>query len=310
MTKYFRVAEHNFAITAPDAIFASLPNYEPFELSIQPENLLYHLTVNEPVDALDTDTSAFEPVYVESLIRTEPNDLKMPRLDIYRNADKWLILEATDKQSPFSLRVEASADFSEAILDHTLPQTVDPQAQRSPVRFAVDNAAMLLFAFASAKYATLEMHASVTVRGDYGYLFLGKSGTGKSTHSQQWMKAFPDAWLLNDDNPVVRLKPDGVYVYGSPWSGKTPCYKNDVRRVGAFVKLLQAPYNKVHTLKLPEAYAYVLSSASGLKIVSEVMDVLFDTISTIIQTAPVYGLECLPDTAAAELCAQTIMPKI
>ncbi|MBR5064457.1 MAG: hypothetical protein IKX05_07060, partial [Bacteroidales bacterium] len=48
--------------------------------------------------------------------------------------------------------------------------------------FALNNALMLLFAFASAWEGALEMHASVVMNDGKGYLFLGKSGTGKSTH--------------------------------------------------------------------------------------------------------------------------------
>jgi len=309
ITNYFRVAEHDFAISANEKLFTLLPNYEPFKLETKSDNLLFHLTVANQVSAIDVVTDGYEPVYVEKLIKTEIKDTNMPRLDIYRNEKEWLILEAVNKKSPYILCVKANADFSEGLVEYVVPDEIKQEAERHPIRFAIDNAAMLIYAFSTAKYATLEMHASVTVRGNYGYLFLGKSGTGKSTHSQQWMKAFDDAWLLNDDNPIVRLKEDGVYVYGSPWSGKTPCYKNDFRRVGAFVKLVQAPYNQMHTLRLPEAYAYILSSASGLKIVPDVMDVLFETMSTIIKKVQVYGLECLPNTDAAELCAQTVTPR-
>ena len=56
---------------------------------------------------------------------------------------------------------------------------------------------------------------------------MGKSGTGKSTHSRLWLENVPGATLLNDDNPIVRLTLVGAIVYGSPWSGKTPCYKNE-----------------------------------------------------------------------------------
>ena len=59
-------------------------------------------------------------------------------------------------------------------------------------RFAIDNAAMLLFAFSTAGKGTLEMHASVTVKDGKGYLFLGHSGTGKSTHSRQWLETYED----------------------------------------------------------------------------------------------------------------------
>lgn len=294
--KNYLVAEHLFTVEASEAVYALMTNYAPFEQPQVPAGLqpLFTLTVHEQVAEDARPMPDWQTVYIDN------SEEEMPRLEIYRNGAEWELLEAVNKKSPISLHLTMSEDFSEGHL-----KVLDPAKSR----FAVDNATMLLFAFASAKYATLEMHASVTVRGDYGYLFLGKSGTGKSTHSRQWLETFPDAWLLNDDNPVVRLKDDGVYVYGSPWSGKTPCYKNDVRRVGAFVKLLQAPYNKMHTLRLPEAYAYILSSSSGLKIIPEIMDVLFDTISRLIQTIPVYGMECLPDHDAARLCADTITPK-
>jgi len=286
------VAEHYFVIEAAESVFEPMTNYAPF-ISTFPQNKqpLFELQVEEPQETLPIISEEWESLY------TDKSDADMPRIEIYRNGDEWILRESMMRDGEACLQITASHDFSKCRLLQ-LP---------SKSRFAIDNASMLLFAFTSARFATLEMHASVTVRGDYGYLFLGKSGTGKSTHSRMWLETFEDAWLLNDDNPVVRLKEDGAYVYGSPWSGKTPCYKNDVRRIGAFVKLVQAPYNKAHTLRLPEAYAYILSSSSGLKIVPEMMDQLYDTISRLIQTVQVYGLECLPDNDAAQLCAQTVM---
>ena len=290
--KQYIVAEHLFSIEAPETLFGQMPNFTPFEVHEAAGKPIFTLTIHEPEKVLPSVKPEWETVY------DDISEEDMPLLQIFRHSEGWVLLEAPDHRAPICLMLTMSPDFSSAhlyMLCNTNP------------RFAVDNATMLLFAFATASLSTLEVHASVTVRGDYGYLFLGKSGTGKSTHSQQWLKAFPDAWLLNDDNPIIRLKEDGVYVYGSPWSGKTPCYKNDVRRVGAFVKLLQAPYNKMHTLRLPEAYAYILSSSSGLKIIPEIMDSLYATMSRLVQTVPVYGLECLPDTAAAHLCAETVM---
>jgi hypothetical protein len=134
-------------------------------------------------------------------------------------------------------------------------------------------------------------------------LFLGHSGTGKSTHARQWLAAFEDAWLLNDDNPILRVMNDGqVRVYGSPWSGKTPCYKNADVPVGAIVKLSQAPHNKLETISLPQAYAYMLSSASGLKMEQTMADNIFETIKHIITHTSCYQLDCLPNEEAAKVC--------
>ena len=156
------------------------------------------------------------------------------------------------------------------------------------------------------------MHAAVVVRREVkrrkgeeakGYLFLGHSGTGKSTHARQWLAAFEDAWLLNDDNPILRVMDNGeVRVYGSPWSGKTPCYKNESAPVGGIIKLSQAPENKIQTISLPQAYAYMLSSASGLKMEQTMADNMFETIKHIITHIPCYHLACLPNEEAARVC--------
>lgn len=293
MQYIYKVAGFYFAIDMSESEHNLLTNYEPFAVNSNSEELLFSLTIDQNYSAP-----------IEEKVFTDSSDDDMPRIEICRTKDGWLIEESVLKTSPLCLHLYATTDFKRAWLRY----------EQQNVRFAIDNAAMLLFAFATAKQHTLEMHASVTIKDGYGYMFLGKSGTGKSTHSRMWLNAFPQAWLLNDDNPIVRLQQDEqgrvqAFVYGSPWSGKTPCYKNQQAPIGAIVKLAQAPYNKIHPLRLPEAYAYILSSASGLKIVPEMMDALYETIAQLIQTIQVYGMECLPDTDAALVCAQAVEPK-
>lgn len=109
------------------------------------------------------------------------------------------------------------------------------------------------------------MHASVTENKGFAYLFLGKSGTGKSTHSSLWLKYIANSELLNDDNPAVRCFPDGrIIVYGTPWSGKTPCYRNKSLPVGAFVRLQQHPQNEIQEEPKIKAFASILSSCSTM----------------------------------------------
>ena len=88
------------------------------------------------------------------------------------------------------------------------------------------------------------------------YLFLGPSGTGKSTHAQLWLQHIKDTQLINDDNPVIR----GNMVYGSPWSGKTPCYRKVRYPLGGLVVLSQAPHNKICRINGVQAYAAPPSS--------------------------------------------------
>jgi hypothetical protein len=179
------------------------------------------------------------------------------------------------------------------------------------LKFAVNNALMVLYAIASAPYNTALFHAAVVNYEGKGYMFLGKSGTGKSTHARLWLKYNEGSELLNDDNPVVRIENDAegdgvTRVYGSPWSGKTPCYKNEVYPLGGFVMLSQAPHNKIERLRGVRAYAALVPCISGKRWESVIADGLHKTENALAMNVPVWYLECLPDEDAAKLCCETI----
>lgn len=172
--------------------------------------------------------------------------------------------------------------------------------------FSVNNAIMVMYALNTANRKTLLFHSSVVSYQGRGYMFLGKSGTGKSTHSSLWLKYIEGTELVNDDNPVVRILDSGeVRVYGSPWSGKTACYRNVSYPVGAIVKLDQAPHNDIQRLKGVNAYAVVMASVSGKRWDSRLAEGLHETENLLAQLVPFWHLDCLPDEAAARLCCET-----
>ena len=171
--------------------------------------------------------------------------------------------------------------------------------------FGVNNAMMVMYALATANSQTALFHSSVVSYQGKAYMFLGHSGTGKSTHSSLWLKHIEGTELVNDDNPVVRIIDGVARVYGSPWSGKTPCYRNVVYPVGAIVKLDQAPYNEIKRLKGVRAYAAVVPSISGKRWDKLLAEGLHETENLLAQIVPVWHLDCLPDEAAARLCCNT-----
>ena len=174
-------------------------------------------------------------------------------------------------------------------------------------------------------------------------LFLGESGTGKSTHTRLWREHIPGAELLNDDSPIVRIvqtadagpicgavqnpadapaaaaetpdasaattgapKPQAM-VFGAPWSGKTPCYRNVCQPIRAIVRLSQAPHNRIRRLRAIEAIGALLPSCPPSFAHDETLeDAVCATVSAVVAQVPVYHLECLPDAAAAELACRTI----
>lgn len=290
MKSYYLVANHLFAIEASESQIAQLTNYAPF-LSPLTSNIspLFTICVN---DGEAPSLDGWSHVY------TDMSDDDMPRIEMYRKDEAWLFRVSMSREGEIVSVMECKADWSEVNLYMRVECT----------RFAIDNAAMLVYAFATADKKTLLFHSSVTVRNNYAYMFLGHSGTGKSTHSRMWKAAFPDAELINDDNPAVRIENGVVQVYGTPWSGKTPCYKNTSAPVAALVQLAQAPQNEIHRLRMTQAYPYILASVSGLKVLPEMMDRLYESIAELLELTPVYKLECLPNPEAAQLCAQTCSP--
>jgi len=172
--------------------------------------------------------------------------------------------------------------------------------------FGINNALMVMYALSTANLQTALFHSSVVSCAGYGYMFLGKSGTGKSTHSSLWLKHISGTELINDDNPVVRRMPDGFYVFGSPWSGKTPCYRNVCYPLGAVVQLSQAPYNQIQRLRPLSAYAALVPSISGKRWDKQVAEGLHETEDMMAGEVNVWHLECLPDQEAAEICSKTI----
>ena len=68
---------------------------------------------------------------------------------------------------------------------------------------------------------TLMLHGSTVSLDGRAYLFTGPCGTGKSTHTRLWREVFGQrAVMVNDDMPFLKLTPEGVLAYGSPWNGK------------------------------------------------------------------------------------------
>lgn len=157
----------------------------------------------------------------------------------------------------------------------------------------------MAFGLAIAPLKAFPIHSSVNVHDGQAYLFLGESGTGKSTHTRLWRENIPGCILLNDDSPIVRVEEGKVFVYGSPWSGKTPCYRNEKYPVRAVVRLSQAPYNKARRLLTISALSAVYPSCPPAFASDEVLsDLICATLSSILTEVPVFHLECLPDAAA------------
>ena len=205
-----------------------------------------------------------------------------------RTADGYLLVEKPAEESPFYLWCDASRKVVYLSGNWSLRL----------YRFAL----WLGYGLMTIPYQTLAIHSSCIVCRNQAVLFLGESGTGKSTHTCLWREHIDGAVLLNDDSPMVRVEEGKVWVYGSPWSGKTPCYKAERYELKGCVRLSQAPYNRMRKLSVLEAYGAIHPSCAPEFAYDDALyDEVSRTIGEILSVVPVYHLECLPDEDAARL---------
>ena len=266
-----------------------IPSSKPFETELTDEQLVFELTVDD----------TFRPTATGEEIGQF--DCGGNNHGVYQREDGGYEIRLTNHLGQQCCLLSTNADFSKG--------SVALNGNYSMRTFGLNNTLMIMYAFSAAHLNTMLFHASVIRANGYGYLFLGVSGTGKSTHTGNWLKYIPGTDLMNDDNPVVRFIDGQAIVFGSPWSGKTPCYRNVEAPIGAFVQLKQAPYNKIRRQGVIEAFASLLPSCSVMKWDKRVYGGLCDGVTRLIENVPTYFLENLPDEDAVRLSYDTISVK-
>lgn len=287
----FTVAEHTFEIRftaiSEESSMPLLDNYVPFKTSVHNGHLIFSLEIASENIALNIKEETRQTDDGQEILCGKTPD------------ENYAFVFFCGNQKAGSL--VCSKNFEKGHLYISNSQNFRLK------KFAIDNALMVMYALATADKQTVLFHASVIKNRGKGYMFLGQSGTGKSTHAGLWLKHIEGSELLNDDNPVVRFTADGFYVYGSPWSGKTACYKNDCARLNAIIDLSQAPYNKIQSLQGIEAYIALMVSISGMRWHKQVADGLHETQSNLAKQVQMFHLECLPDKEAALTCFNAVM---
>ena len=287
VTNYYKVAGHTFGVSGEAGVFALMDNYAPFVNHGDRSMIAAKLHITRPVPVIH-----HAPEYTEEMRQEDEGQTiicghtaageAVFEFHWWGETAGWLV---------------CSDDYSMGRLITTGKHE----------KMAIDNALMIMFALATADKGTVLFHAAVVSYEDRGYMFLGPSGTGKSTHASLWQRYIAGTALVNDDNPVVRIDEDGTAtVYGSPWSGKTPCYRNVSYPLSGIVVLSQAPYNKIQRLSGIYAYAALVESISGKRWDERIADGLHQTENALASSVPVWHLECLPDEAAAHLCCSNV----
>ncbi len=264
-----------------------LPSFEPFAVDFEPDA------------KCDLEITAIDAISLgdgcEELTRFDfaEGDAEC----VFLRSEEDYILTIANKHTPAHIFACNRHDTSCARI--SVGERVDASFLRFGIWFLV-NVCM-------AENSVAAIHSSVIVCHNEAVLFLGESGTGKSTHTRLWRENIKGAQLLNDDSPFIGISNGQVIAYGSPWSGKTPCYKNESYPIRAIVRLSQAPHNNIYRLRKMQAIGALLPSLPpAFSFDEKLEDAVMNILSAVVGAVPMYHLECLPDAAAAQLSHDTV----
>ncbi|MBQ7331196.1 MAG: hypothetical protein IJW94_05355 [Oscillospiraceae bacterium] len=150
-------------------------------------------------------------------------------------------------------------------------------------------------------YDGMMVHSSAVVVDGTAYLFTADSGTGKSTHTNLWLKQFGDrAYILNDDKPAIRREKDGWFAYGTPWSGKHDLSRNIRVPLGGVAVLNRAEENAIAPFAGVEAIQQLLKQINrpkGMDCRVKVMELL----DLLMKEVPIWKLDCNMEVEAAQV---------
>lgn len=271
---------------ASDVVAMGLRGFALFEVEPKGDALL---TVDTACEAM--------PEECEYDILTEFDfEEGQARCSFGRNADSWVLRIASAEQPAHIFLYDRHA---KSVRTNAGVVGCNPSFLRFGLWF--------VFNIATVQHLTAAVHSSVIVKDGRAVMFLGESGTGKSTHTRLWRESVEGATLLNDDSPFVGVEDGRTVVYGSPWSGKTPCYKAECYPLLAVVRLSQAPHNRIRPLRGVQAIGALLPSLPpAFAFDAELEEHTLATLSAVLRSVKAYHLECLPNDEAARLSCETV----
>lgn len=223
------------------------------------------------------------------MVRTEIAGLTVEMSPCFGRLEKNAVKYLTDGDAPADIRISLSEEF----LKEKQAQYQNLSLSDCCYCWAADT-----FYYQLLDFGGFMLHSSCVRRGDKAYLFSADSGTGKSTHTHLWLKAFADAEIINDDKPAMREFGGVWHACGTPFSGKSNENVNLKIPVRAVVFLERGQENQIEPLSVKEAIPLLMKQT--LRPQSPERSIrLLELLDRFFKAVPMFRLRCNMDPAAA-----------
>lgn len=213
---------------------------------------------------------------------------------------RLLLRDYLTQRAPLFDLAPREADLQRAQAEADRQDTAEGRSPHKRSGAALERLALhRLLAERLPDYDVLLMHGSALRMDGIGYLFTASSGTGKSTHAALWRQVFGErVRMLNDDKPLLRIRDDGVTVFGSPWDGKHRLSQNASAPLRAIARIERATENRVLPMTRSEAFPVLLTQAYSSQDPAVMAKILWLE-RRLLELVGFYTLRCNLEPAAA-----------
>ena len=155
-------------------------------------------------------------------------------------------------------------------------------------------------------YDIVLIHGSLISMDGIGYLFTGKSGVGKSTHTALWHKVFKSrVKIINDDKPLIKINKNKIIAYGTPWSGKNNLNTNTSVPLKNICFINQNITNAVESIDKKQILFNILNQVYKPKDKKLLVKTL-RLVDELIKQVNFYNIYCNMDMEAAQIAYKEI----
>lgn len=283
--KTYQVAELCFSMGEGMDLVAKENNYTPFSTDgiADQKSYLFHVETGYYTD-IETDS--------ENTAHKETYSNENGSYTVHSsNGYYYWKLKRTGDERCYGMLLDLN--HKKAILNFEIKDSFAIRATDDFIRFA--------FIYSSAFHNTILLHSSCIAYQGESIAFTGNSGVGKSTHSSLWLKYVEGADLINDDQPAVRIINDKTIIYGTPWSGKTLCYKQKKAQLKAILCMKQAKENKITPISSTQLFTNLLPQCSLSKTDRLTMPSIIQTLAKIAENVRGAQLENRPEKEAVQM---------
>jgi hypothetical protein len=149
------------------------------------------------------------------------------------------------------------------------------------------------------------LHSASILYREKAWLFSGKSGTGKTTHTNMWKDLYQTE-IINGDLNMIGIEGGTVLVYGLPWCGTSGLYTTKQYPLGGIILLKQGQKNRLLPLTADSRILLLVQRLISPDWTIPLIERNINFAHKISRLVPILRLMCTKDTAAVDTIKEAI----